>query len=78
MARKRETRETSTNVMNVMNVMNGIEILPLKEELLDFAPPARFETDVFAYTEIEILNTGKDRSSEKLIGGANEGGVTGC
>lgn len=74
MARKRETRETSKNVMNGMN---GIKILLLKEELLDSDPPVRFETDVFAYTESEMLNTGKDRSSEKLIGGANEGDVTG-
>lgn len=73
MVRKQETRETSKNAKNARNVT---KMSPLKEELLDSDLPARFETDVFVYTEIETTKTGTGRSSEKLMDDASEDAVT--
>lgn len=60
--------------MNAMNLMNVMKILPLKEGLLDSGPLVRFEIGVFVCIEIEIPNTEKGRSSEKLIDDVNEDG----
>lgn len=49
----------------------------LKEELLDSDLPARFETGVFVYTEIETTKTETGRSSEKLMDDASGDAVTG-